>query len=107
MLKLTAVFKPGDKAWCVAGGPPEQLTVGRVQVTVTDSPGLNDGRTIPGSDIQSDNYKPQQGYSEQYMMVETGIGSGNVYTLGEHVFTTERDARRRYDELMAERIDHA
>lgn len=47
-----------------------RLTIGQIRFEVTDS---------PGTDSMFDNYKPQKGRVEQYMAVETGIGSGSVY----------------------------
>lgn len=83
-MKIETMFSAGDMAWCVTERGVEHLTIGQVRVEVTESPGTGD--TI------FDNYKPQSGYKEQYMCVETGIGSGNVYTLGETIFGTEKEA---------------
>ena len=59
----------------------QKLTIGQVGVIVTDSYGLIE----PG---QFHNYSPQKAREERYMCVETGIGSGNVYS--EHdLWTTE------------------
>jgi signal peptidase I len=85
-MKLDTAFSPGDKVFVTRfnnGNPQVQkVTVGKVQVEVTDSPGR------PGEDL-FDNYKPQKGYKESYMMVECGIGSGSIFTLNENVFHTE------------------
>ena len=48
------------------------LTLGSVSVTIVDSPG-REGETL------FDNYKPQRSRKEQYMCVETGIGTGICY----------------------------
>lgn len=87
-MKIETRFSNGDKIWVCWPGKengPSELTVGKVQVTVTESPG-RDGEEI------FDNYKPQSSYEECYMCVETGIGSGSVYTLGVHAFATKEEA---------------
>lgn len=33
-------------------------------------------------------------FLEQYMCIETGIGSGRIYTFGKDIFATEDDAKR-------------
>ena len=79
-MKLTTQFSIGDKVWCVAGGQRvKELTVGRVGVEITYSEG------IEGENL-FDNYKPQNNYTETYMCVETGIGSGSVYEAGKNIF---------------------
>lgn len=85
-MKISTRFEPGDSAYCLLGDEGVQrLTVGQAQVIVTDSPG------VPGSIF--DNYKPQSNYEERYMCVETGIGSGSVFTLGEGIFGEIGDAK--------------
>lgn len=75
----------GDVAFVLDGfdGILER-TVGQVRVTVTNSNG--------DPDSMFDNYKPQSGREEKYMCEETGIGSGSIYTLGEHIFATREEA---------------
>lgn len=90
---IQTAFNNGDKAWAFVEGHSMELTIGRVRVEVTDSPG------IPGESFFS-NYRPQKEYVEQYMCVETGVGSGSVYTLGEHIFHTKEEC----DKANAERI---
>ena len=86
-MKIETTFSPGDIVWCVVGMEGvRELEVGQVHAIVTDSPGRK-GETL------FRNYMPQKDYKEQYMCVETGIGSGNVYTLGESIFATENEAR--------------
>lgn len=80
-MNITTTFSCGDKGW-VYQGDVRQLTVGRVTTEVTDSPG-------DAGFSMYDNYKPQSGFVERCMCVETGIGSGNVYTVGEHIFVTK------------------
>lgn len=87
-MKIETRFAPGDKIWVTHLGRNScslELTVGRVQATVTDSPGRGDEEMF-------DNYKKQSSYEENYMCVETGIGSGSVYTLGVHAFATKEEA---------------
>ena len=48
------------------------LTIGQMRVTITDSKGI-DGEQL------FDNYKPQKSIHEEYMAVETGIGSGSLH----------------------------
>lgn len=88
-VELTTRFSPGDKVWCIVGGyTAAELTVGLVRVEVIDSSG-HEGEEM------FDNYKPQIARKEEYMMVEfeSGIGSGNVYTLGVHVFATKEECQ--------------
>lgn len=54
-----------------------------VRVELTDSPGVNEGKVESGCSIAFDNYKPQKSMVEEYMLVETGIGSGSVYRISE------------------------
>lgn len=65
----------------------EPLTIGRVGVEITDSPGLE------GESMFS-NYGPQQERREHYMCLETGVGSGSVYN-AEDLFATEAEALER------------
>lgn len=70
---LETRFNIGDIVW--AFYPNEKrgpLTIGRVSKTFTDSPGRQ------GEEV-FDNYKQQFGVKEEYMCVETGIGSGTLY----------------------------
>jgi hypothetical protein len=93
MSKFNTQYSPGDvvytiippnkyqgTGWLVA---PEQITIGRVRVEMTDTPGNGDPDEI------FDNYKPQKSYEESYMAVETGIGSGRVYPQGWLFFTKD------------------
>ena len=87
-------------AWCVRG----PFQIGLVRVEAIDSPGL------PGEDL-FDNYKPRVGRKEEYMLVETGIGTGSVYT-EEHLCSTEAEAAELAERLNAltaegERFDNA
>jgi len=68
-------------SWCAIG----PLTIGRVEVKITDSPGIG------GEDTFS-NYMEQRGFEENYMCVETGIGTGTVYRV-DTLFRTHDDAK--------------
>ncbi len=81
-MKLETVFGPGDRAWVWNGSRVgvEELTIGQVRLEVTESGGT--GETM------FSNYSAQKGRLEQYMCVETGVGSGSVYTYGKNIFKT-------------------
>ena len=94
------IFQPefacGDKAWVFVNDYSQQLTIGRVEVVDTNSPGL------PGESIFS-NYGPQRSYEERYMCVGTGVGSGSVYTFNEHIFHTKAECDAANAKAIAER----
>jgi len=83
-MKLESKLSPGDKAWVFQNLEIVALTVGEVHVTVVDSPGM----------VVStfDNFKPQKSYKEEYMCVESGIGSGSLFTLGKNLFVSKQEA---------------
>jgi len=84
-MKIESAFDIGDPCWCTNGnGAIRALTIGLVRVEIKDSPGVGDSIF--------DNYKSQKSYKEEYMCIETGIGSGNVYTLGRNIFKSESEA---------------
>lgn len=60
------------------------LTIGQVRVEATCSSG-RDGEEL------FDNYKPHAGWSEAYMCVETGVGSGQIW-LAENLFASRAEA---------------
>lgn len=70
------------------------MTIGQVRVEITDSPG------IEGEEM-FDNYKPQQEYKEQYMCVETGVGTGTLHYV-ENLFTTKELAKAAADKKQKE-----
>jgi hypothetical protein len=87
-------FNIGDKGWVYWGeAGVRQATIGKITVEHTDSKGTE------GS--WADNYKPQKEHLEKYMCEETGIGSGAVYTMNEHIFKTEEECRAKYAEEIA------
>lgn len=69
--------------WSEIEPDAREMTIGRVEVRIADSPG------VAGSDF--DNYKPKSEREEQYMCVETGVGSGSIYHVGD-LFATEAEA---------------
>ena len=91
-MKLESKFSIGDKVWVIGGDYrsghfPFLGTVGTVSVEVVDSTGL------PGEDLFH-NYMAQKGYKEEYMLVETGIGSGYCYKLDDkeqRIFATKEE----------------
>jgi len=93
--ELFTVIPPNkykETGWLVK---PETLTIGRVTAVLTDSPGIDQS-----GGIEFDNYKEQHKYEENYMAVETGIGSGRVYPC-KWLFNTEQEAIE-YCRLMNE-----
>lgn len=72
-MNIETTFNLGDKGWVLYDGYVKQVTVGQVSVIYR----------IPGSEISWG-----EQYREECMCIETGIGSGSVYTAGEHIFTT-------------------
>lgn len=85
-MKVESTFGLGETVFAVVGDMVCQLTIGQVRLQVTDSPGR------PGEEL-FDNYKPQKGRREEYMCVETGIGTGRLFRL-EHLHSTPREAER-------------
>jgi hypothetical protein len=98
-MKLESEFSCGDFAYCIVNGKRiETLTIGRVTVQFTNSPG------IPGTLF--DNYKPQKFYKETYMCVETGVSSGSVYTLNENIFSSLEKAEfalKTFNQLVSQK----
>jgi hypothetical protein len=89
-MKLYSKFNCGDIVWCIQGSVNiVALTVGQVSIKITDSPGI--------SDSIFDNYKPHTSREEQYMCVESGIGSGAVYSLNKNIFATKKQAEYAID----------
>lgn len=102
-MKFETRFNCGDKAWVFGERRPEQLTVGQIRIEYTKSAGLNGGVVEPGCGIAFDNYKPkEETYEEVYMCVETGIGSGTLWRLGQTIFATEAECLTANEERLAE-----
>lgn len=71
----------------------DMLTVGLVRFECRKSAGLI------GEEMW-DNYKPQESVIEEYMLVETGIGSGRVWKQG-LLFSSKIEAQSECDALNA------
>lgn len=102
-MEIKTKYSCGDKVWVWGGYDcAEQITVGQVRAEVTQSKGLNGGYVDSGCNVAFDNYKSQSGYKEQYMCVETGIGSGTVWSV-DRMFDSKKDCiaanKKRIDEL--------
>ena len=79
---FTTKLKLGGRAFGVHGGLDpyiEALTVGQIRVIET-LPSINRFRSEPC-------------YQEEYMCIETGVGSGNVWEYGKNIFATESEAQ--------------
>lgn len=76
----------------------KQMTVGQVRVEISDSPGE------AGYSCYS-NYGPQRKRVEQYMCVESGIGSGSLYYV-EDLFETEQEALERGKVKVIEALEY-
>lgn len=74
----------------------QQLTIGKVEVSIIESPGtINEWGDIKSTDGNGfTNYSPIVKREERYMCIETGIGSGSVYDV-EDLFATEAEALER------------
>lgn len=100
-MNITTTFSCGDLAWVLHNGRPTRLTIGQVRVEHTDSPGISQ------AGITFDNFAAQKSHTESYMCVDTGIGSGSVYTLGESIFATEQECIAANAERLArEKAEH-
>lgn len=78
---FTTKLKLGGTAFGVYGGLDpsiQRLTVGQIRVT----------ETLPGARFFSE----EPCYKEEYMCVETGVGSGTIWTYGKSIFATEAEA---------------
>ena len=72
----------GAKAFVIRGSIDfyiEELTVGQVRVK----------RTLPKA-----RYYDEPVYEEEYMCIETGVGSGNLWRYGKDIFKDRKDAER-------------
>lgn len=79
---FTTKLKLGGPAFAVHGGldPSIQLlTVGQIRVI----------ETLPKTRF----FEDEGCYREEYMCIETGVGSGTVWEYGKNIFATEADAR--------------
>lgn len=83
MGKFTTKLELGATAFGVEGGLDPRvirLTVGQVRIY----------ETHPRFRLYDDDVC----YKEEYMCVETGVGSGTLWTYGKNIFATEADAQQ-------------
>lgn len=87
-MHIETKFSNGDKVYALEPGGSYEgpFTVGKVQVEIVDSPGIEGETTFS-------NFMPQKKYREQYMLVETGIGSGTCY-LAENLYSAPGEAAK-------------
>ena len=79
---FTTKLKLGGRAFVVRGWLDpyiEALTVGQIQVI----------ETLPSVK----RFSSEPCYKEEYMCIETGVGSGNVWEYGKNIFATESEAQ--------------
>lgn len=79
---FTTKLKLGGEAFGVSGGLDpsiQRLTVGQIRVT----------ETLPSARC----FTEDPCYKEEYMCVETGVGSGTIWTYGKNIFATEAEAQ--------------
>lgn len=80
---FTTKLKLGGEAFGVSGGLDptiHPMTVGQIRVI----------ERLPGCGFFSE----EPCYTEEYMCVETGVGSGTIWTYGKNIFATESEAQR-------------
>ena len=111
-MKFHTAFNIGDTGYVFSHdiGGIRKLTVGQIRVEYTGRTTKEQdtqGATIlsyVGSNMVPTNYGPQEeSYKEVYMCYETGIGSGSLHTLNEHIFKTEDECIIANEALIAER----
>lgn len=92
-MKFESAFDLGETYWCIVNGSKVMaLTIGLVRIEEIRSAGVKDSFF--------DNYKPKISYKEEYMCIETGIGTGSMYTLGRNIFKTHREALEALDKQI-------
>lgn len=82
MAAFTTKLKLGGRAFGVTSGIDPyitNLTVGQIRVT----------ETLPALKSVDEDVC----YKEEYMCIETGVGSGTIWTYGKNIFATELDAQ--------------
>jgi len=102
MTQYNSKLSNGDRAFAIiftCNNQPtcKELTIGRVTIEDTNSPGRAGEQFF-------DNYKPQLNYIERYMCIETGIGSGTVYEYGRHIFKTIQECADAILLILAEKV---
>jgi len=89
-MEMRSRFDIGDTVWFVkvtmdgAANVLGPLTVGQIEIKVRDSKGRE-------GEEMFDNYMPQKSRDEYYMCDETGVGSGQNYSV-DSLFATEEEA---------------
>lgn len=81
-----------------------KLTIGQIRILIAESRGTTDaqGNVLYKDGNGFSNYSPISKREEQYMCVETGIGSGIVYSV-EDLFEIESDA---WERAVVKLIEH-
>lgn len=90
-MKIETKLNCGDKVWYFLEYHPAQITVGKIEYHLTDTPGLSDEADFIGNILSSDQGRRRFEIEERYMCIETGIGSGTIHTLGKSIFLTEQE----------------
>lgn len=98
-MNITTNLSCGDTAWVFTDNGPQTVTVGQVRIEYTSSKGI-DGSMFG-------NYQAQKGFKEQYMCVETGIGSGTVWEFGKSIFLDEAACIEANEQRIVELKRHA
>ena len=86
-MKFETAFNCGDLGWIYYGSHivgVQQATIGKIKIEYVDTVLYEDSETGYGEPVVS--------YKEVYMCKETGIVSGTIFTLGEHIFKTKEEA---------------
>lgn len=94
-MKFETALNCGDTAWVYFGGV-RQATVGQIRIEYTN--------TILYEDEETGYGEPVNTYKEVYMCKEHGIGSGTLFTFGEHIFLTRAACEEANAEDIAKRV---
>ena len=99
-MKFETAFNISDVGYgfCHVTGSIRKLTIGKISVEYTGSTSIamphENAKVLSysGGSYVPSNYGPQEeAYKEVYMCYETGIGSGSLFTLNEHIFVNKDD----------------
>lgn len=96
-MKFNSHLNCGDTAWIFYGRyceGPQEAVVGKITFEYTDTVLYEDSETGYG--------EPVKELKEKYMCKETGVGSGTVFTYGEHIFKTREECEAKFAERIAE-----
>jgi len=95
-MKLETKFSCGDTVYVFSAGCTKenpgfarQMTIGRVQISHTGRLTASGGVLYRGNKVFEPDLRPE--FEESYMCVETGIGTGSIWTL-ENIFRTAEEA---------------